>query len=299
MKKYVKKIKEKPEQLLFDILNTALLFLIFGILVTFTQWIVQVFSGNILINPLVSNLFGWQIYWYGMFFSLAFFFGFFVVIKEGKKIDKNVDHIISILFWTIIFGFIGARFVFVALNWNFYQNNLSLIFNIWQGGLSLYGGIAGGFMFLAIYSEIKKIRLSQLLDIFTFAVLIGQAIGRWGNLFNQEYLGIPSDKIKIYISPSNRPWEYRNQDFFHPLFLYESVFCFLLFVVLLFLRKTNRIKEGFVFLYFLLLYSAFRFLIGFLSFEKIISGGFNLVQIFSIIIFAISILMIIYKKIVK
>jgi len=295
MKRYINKIKESPEQLLFDVINTALVFFVIGMLIAVVQWIVNVFGGQILVNPLALAIGSWSIYWYGIFFALSFIFGFLVIFKESQRTNKNIDQIITILFWTIIFGFLGARLVFAILNWSFYATNPIQILNIWQGGLSIYGAIFTGSAFILIYSAVKKISSKSILDTFTLALIIGQAVGRWGNLFSQEYFGKPSEWLKVYIAPINRPWEYRNYSFFQPLFFYESIFCLILFVALVILKKTKKIQTGFAFLYYLLFYSAFRFGIEFLALDPKIFWKLDLAQIASAVVFLISLIAIIYR----
>jgi len=297
MKNYINKIKQDPNQLFFDIYNTAVLIFAIGALIAIIQWIVGIFNGQTILNPVAITLGGTNIYWYGIIFALAFLFGFLVVIREARRMGTDIDKTINLVFWTVVFGFVGARVVFALLNWGFYSSNLLSILNIWEGGLSLFGALIGGGLFLTIYSLAKKESAWKALDLFAPALLIGTVIGRWGNFFNQEYFGIPSNYLlKMYVNPMRRPWELRSFAFFHPLFLYESLLCLLLFIVLILLKRKREVTTGGIFLGYILGYSVIRFFLEFLSLEPKIIGGFTLNQAVVFIFALIAALILIIKR---
>lgn len=297
MKRYFDKIKQDPNQLFFDIYNTAVLIFTIGALIAIVQWIGNVFGGKISLNPIALTIGGTDIFWYGIIFALAFLFGFLVIIREARRTGLDIDKIINIVFWTVVFGFVGARLVFALLNWGSYSSNPLAILNIWQGGLSLFGAIVGGGLFLVIYSLIKKESIWKTLDLFAPAILIGTVIGRWGNFFNQEYFGTPTGNfLKMYIHPLKRPWELRNFAFFHPVFLYESLLCLLLFIVLILLKRKKDIAAGKIFLYYILGYSIIRFFLEFLSLEPRVMSGLTLGQIASFVFAVITALILIIKQ---
>lgn len=297
MRNYINKVKNDPNQLFFDIYNTAVLIFTIGALIAIIQWIASVFGGKIALNPIALTVGGTDIYWYGVIFALAFLFGFLVVIREAKRTGLDIDKAINMVFWTVIFGFIGARLTFALLNLGPYSSNPLAILNIWQGGLSLFGAIVGGGLFLIIYSLVKRENTWKILDLFAPAVLIGTAIGRWGNFFNQEYFGTSSSYLlKMYIHPLRRPWEMRSFAFFHPLFLYESLLCLLLFVVLVLLKRKKNIATGNTFLYYILGYSVIRFFLDFISLEPRIALNLTLAQIVSFVFVVITALILIIKQ---
>jgi len=296
MKRYIEKIKKDPNQLFFDIYNTAVLIFAIGAIIAIIQWMARIFNGEILLNPIAISVGGVDIYWYGIIFAMAFLFGFLVIIREARILKLNIDKVINMVFWTVVFGFLGARLIFTLLNWVYYISAPLQILNIWQGGLSLLGGIAGGGLFLIIYSFAKKENVWKTLDLFAPAILIGQVIGRWGNFFNQEYFGAPSNYLaKMYVSPMSRPWELRSFAFFHPLFLYESILCLLLFVALVVARKKKDLTAGAIFLFYILGYSIIRFFIELLSIEPRVFLNLTLEQLISALIAAIVILILIVK----
>ncbi|MDD5731293.1 MAG: prolipoprotein diacylglyceryl transferase [Patescibacteria group bacterium] len=297
MKQYIEKVKKDPNQLFFDLYNTAALIFTIGALIAIGQRIAMVFEGKILLNPIALTIGQTNIYWYGVIFAMAFLFGFLVVVREARRREINIDKTINLVFWVLVFGFLGARLVFVLLNWGFYSPNLINVLNIWQGGLSLFGGIIGGGLFLIVYSLFKKENAWKALDLFAPALLIGLAIGRWGNFFNQEYFGLPSNyPVALYVHPANRPWELRSFAFFHPLFLYESLLCLILFIVLILMRKRRQLASGTVFLSFILGYSVIRFFIEFLSIESKVLWNLTLEQIISLIFATVVVAILLIKK---
>lgn len=296
MKNYIEKVKNDPNQLFFDVYNTALVIFAIGTLVAIIQWLVKIFNGEVLINPIALTIGGANIYWYGIIFAVAFIFGFIILIREAKMIQMDIDKAINMIFWTVIFGFLGAKIVFALLNWGLYASNPLMVLNIWQGGLSLFGAIIGGGLFLAIYSLVKKESAWKALDLFAPALLIGQVIGRWGNFFNQEYFGTASTSfLKMYVYPGNRPWELRSYAYFHPLFLYESILCLVAFIALVLMKKKRDLEAGTIFLYYILFYSTIRFFVEFLSIEPRVALGLTLEQLVSFI-FAIAVVIIIVIK---
>jgi len=284
---YLALAKKNPHQAFFDLLNLVLAIFALGIIFMIIIWIIEVFHGEKRVSPVAFSLGSWNIYWYGITFALAFLAGLAVLLKEARRAKLHSDLIINFVFGGTICGFLGARLVFAFLNWDYYYHHPLQTLNIWQGGLSLHGALLGGLIFIIVYSLIKKVNYWQILDIFAPAMLLGQVIGRWGNFFNQELFGYPTKWwLKMYISPFNRPYEYRSFAYFHPVFLYESFLCLVALIILLIIRRRKFIKTGEVFLWYLISYSTIRFFIEFIRIEPKIFLGLTLAQIVSIIIFA-------------
>lgn len=218
-----------------------------------------------------------KIYWYGFFIVLGILLAFSLTLFLAKKYKIEKDTIIDLAFYLIIFGIIGARIYDVFLEWRYYIKNPVDIFKIWQGGLAIHGAILAGLITLWIFIKKTKIdsfkNLSQwakffkLTAIITPGLALAQAIGRWGNYFNQELFGLPTNfPWGIYISPVNRPWEYLYASFFHPTFLYESLGNLIIFIILISLHfyfiKKNKVSFKNDFLItalYLILYSILRF----------------------------------------
>lgn len=179
-----------------------------------------------------------------------------------KKID-----IYQLLTYILIPAVIGARLYHNWDYWDYYKENLGEIMKIWQGGLGIFGAILGGIIGLWLYSKSKRLKLKEfkaLLDLAGVGLALGQAIGRWGNFFNQELYGLPTNlPWAIYIKPENRLAGLESFSHFHPLFLYESLACFLIFI-LLWQLKQKKWPAGTIFFLYLFFYSFLRFILEFL-----------------------------------
>jgi phosphatidylglycerol:prolipoprotein diacylglycerol transferase len=244
-----------------------------------------------------------KIYWYGFFIVLGFLSAFLVVLFLAKKYKIERDFIVDLVFYSFIFGIIGARIYDIFLEWPYYVQNPVDIFKIWQGGLAIHGAIIAGIVVIVFFAKKKNIKglddgfrknLFRLGSIMVSGLALGQAIGRWGNYFNQELFGRPTNLAwGIFIDPANRPLEYLNFNYFHPTFLYESLGCLVLFFFLisfhrLFIKRgINGFKSSFFLVasYFLF-YSALRFFLEFIRIDFTPEvWGLRLPQIVSLVIF--------------
>jgi len=281
---YFELARKNHDNFLFDVFNTALVIFAISISLAFFIWMAKVFSGKILISSVAFYLGNWPIYWYGIIFAVAFLAGLWLITKQAKREKIDPDLLINFVFGTVVCGFFGARIIFVLLSWAYYVQHLSQIFNIWQGGLSLHGALLGGLIFIVVYSLNKKMNYWKIFDLFAPAMLLGQVIGRWGNFFNQELFGYPTNYfLKMYVAVYNRPWTHKNFAYFHPVFLYESILCFLALIILLVLRKKKILRTGDLFLLYLLFYSAIRFVIEFIRIEPKVFIGLTIAQVLSIV----------------
>jgi phosphatidylglycerol---prolipoprotein diacylglyceryl transferase len=206
-----------------------------------------------------------SLYWYGLIIVLAMVVGLITAITIAKKYQIKSEEVIDLSFWLILAGIIGARIYEVLLNWQYYHLHPLEIPAIWQGGLAIHGGIIAGIITVIVWARHKDLWL--WLAIISPAVAIGQAIGRFGNYFNQELFGLPTDlPWGIPIDLINRPNQYISQDFFHPTFLYESLGCLLTFIILIIVQRTpakNTNQKRLIVLLYLCLYSLLRFVLEF------------------------------------
>ena len=236
------------------------------------------------------------IYWYGLFVTSGVVLGIVVTVWLAKKYGFNKDAFWSFVFWLLIFGFIGDRLFHVFYEFSYYWQNPLDIFKVWQGGLAIHGAIIGGFLTILFYSR-KKIlagastwwpRFWLMADISVIGIILGQAIGRWGNYFNQELYGLPTDSIiGIPIALANRVQGFSMHEYFLPTFLFQSLANLLIFVIL-FSWHRYRIKRskmedgssdkksnyelritnyGYIFISYLLLYGVARFTIEFMRID--------------------------------
>lgn len=235
-----------------------------------------------------------NIYCYGVVIAFAtlcsVLVATFISKKYYTKIDKDI--FIDLFIYVVLGGIIGARLYYVLLEYNYYSRHILESFMIMQGGLSIHGAILGGVITGLIYTKIKKISFWDYADIFAFALPIGQAIGRWGNFFNSEAFGKPTDIFcKLYIPEAKRPIEYTNFEYFHPTFLYECILDFVIFCILFFIiRKYAPQKSGIIFFSYLFLYSIARFFIETIRIDSALNiYNIPIAQIVSAIIILISI----------
>lgn len=212
------------------------------------------------------------IYWYGVFLFTSIVSAILLSLKIGRLIKVEKDTILDLSAYLIVGGIIGARVYDVFLELPYYLNNPLDIFKLWQGGLAIHGGIIGGFIVLYFFAKKKKQSILKLSAIITPGLALGQAIGRWGNWFNQELFGQPSNlPWSIPISLEKRPLAYAHYEFFHPTFLYESLACLLLALVLflLFYKWKTDIKSSQLAIIIFVYLSSYAFIRFMLEFIKI------------------------------
>ena len=242
-----------------------------------------------------------QIYWYSIFIFLGIFFGSLIIMRECKKQKINQDFMINLIFYGIEFGLLGARLYYVLFNLPYYSKYPIEIFEIWNGGLAIHGGLLFGLITIYLYTKKYNAKTLKILDIIVIGLILGQAIGRWGNFFNGEvygkittlehlkHLGIPGFIIDgMYINGAYRT----------PLFLYESIWNFAGFICLLIVRRYKYLKNGQLTGVYLAWYSIGRLIIEGLRDNEftLMIGNLKIAQIISIILIIIGIIMIIFCK---
>ena len=181
----------------------------------------------------------------------------------AKFFDLKKETIIDLAPYLIIFGIVGARLYYCILNYDFYLKFPTEILALRHGGISIHGAILGGFVGLVLYAYRHKASILKLCDVVSLGLILGQAIGRWGNFFNSEAFGRPTNlPWKLYIAPQYRPIPYQDNNFFHPAFLYESILDVIIFIILVLIVKSDKIKkEGNIALIYLILYSVVRIIV--------------------------------------
>lgn len=243
---------------------------------------------------------------YGFFFALAGISAYcavrFLAASRVTALPRSFsfDCLFALL---VISGSLGGRALFILYNIDYFIEFPAEIPALWHGGWVWHGAFAGGLFALIVYARVKKISWLFLADILTPGVALAQGIGRWGNYFNQELYGSPSNLLwAIPIDYQNRVRGYEAYTHFHPTFFYESLFDFALFVLLFFLtRKLSSAKSGTIFALYLIGYSAGRFLIEFLRIDLVpVIMGLRAPQWWSIGLFfaGICILLQVRKKMV-
>jgi phosphatidylglycerol---prolipoprotein diacylglyceryl transferase len=238
-----------------------------------------------------------HIYFYGILIMLGVVAAAFLGQAEAKRRGINPDYIWDVLFWTVLAGIIGARLWHIftpppsmveqGITTKWYLTHPLDMINIRNGGLGIPGAIIGGAFALWLYCRNKKISFLGLTDTVIPGVALAQAIGRWGNFFNQELYGQPTSlPWKIYIDPAHRVPGFQNNDYFHPLFLYESLWNLLNMAILLWMgrRFEKWLKPGDLFYVYMIMYSIGRFSLDFLRLDASQVGGINFNQTFVIFV---------------
>lgn len=245
-------------------------------------------------QPVLLAFAGLKIYWYGLFVVLGTIAALTVALKLAKRAAFSSNQIFDLSFWLILGGIIGARIYHVLLELPYYSKYPLDMFKVWEGGLAIHGGLIAGLIVLAFFCWKEKTSFWALSVLLVPGIALGQAIGRWGNYFNQELFGLPSNlPWSIPIDLIHRPMSSLSAEYFHPTFLYESLGDLAIFGIVLFLALkviAKKIKnEKIILLSYLALYSVLRFSLEFIRTDQTaLVFGFRWPQIFSAIIFVVS-----------
>lgn len=252
-------------------------------------------------NPILLDLDVIQIRWYSVLILIACFVVLYLAQNEAERFGVERIFMFNLLFWALIFGVIGARLYYVLFNLDIYLKDPLEIFKIWHGGLAIHGGLIFGLITIIVYCKKYHVRVVRILDFLVVPLLLGQAIGRWGNFFNQEAHGIATtvENLKALMIP----------DFiikgmtidgvvYTPTFFYESIVCLVAFIILLFVRRGKYVKVGTMTSAYLITYGVLRFFIEISRTDALMVGGFKIAQIVSVImiIVGLGMTMLISKK---
>ncbi len=241
-------------------------------------------------SPVIFSIGSIEIRWYSLFILIAFITAYCLVIKETSRFRINRDFIFNIAFWVFIFGVIGARAWYVLFNLKDYLSNPIDIIKIWEGGLAIHGGIVAGFIVVFYFCRRYNFRLIRLTDFIVPALLIAQAIGRWGNFFNAEAYGLKTTAetlSKYFIPDFIISGMTINGVVYTPTFLFESIACLILFILIILVRRSKYLKVGSLTAFYLMGYGIIRFLIEFERLDALKVGGIRVAQVISALFFTI------------
>jgi phosphatidylglycerol:prolipoprotein diacylglycerol transferase len=234
-------------------------------------------------NPVAFKLFGISVHWYGIILSFAVIVGLVLAIFEAKRVNFNPEDVVDLVIWALPISILGARFYYVFFNWGFYQRNPGEILAIWHGGLAIHGAVISALITTWVFVKYRQLNFWKTVDIFAPGLILGQAIGRWGNFINQEAYGYETDL----------PWAmYIDGAYRHPTFLYESLWNFSVFLFLLWLRKKPKLVSGDIFLAYSGLYSLGRFFIEGLRTDSLMLGNIRVAQLVSAVAIFLSVILI-------
>ncbi|MBE9228643.1 prolipoprotein diacylglyceryl transferase [Phormidium sp. LEGE 05292] len=240
-------------------------------------------------GPIILKIGPLTLRWYGLLIASAVLIGVALSSYLAKRRHLNSEIIGDLAIWLVLGAIPSARLYYVLFEWQQYAQHPADIIAIWKGGIAIHGAILGGLIAALIFSRVRQVPFWQLADVVAPSLILGQAIGRWGNFFNSEAFGGPTNlPLKLYIPPVQRPPAYANFDYFHPTFLYESVWNLMVFGLLIFLffrdlQGKPRLKVGTIFLSYLIFYSMGRFWIEGLRTDSLMLGPLRIAQVVSLV----------------
>jgi phosphatidylglycerol---prolipoprotein diacylglyceryl transferase len=238
-------------------------------------------------GPILVKLGPITIRWYGLLIASAVLIGVSLSQYLAKRRHVNPDLLSDLSIWLVIGAIPAARLYYVLFQWSEYAQYPERIIAIWQGGIAIHGAILGGTLAALIFAKLKQVPFWQLADLVAPSLILGQAIGRWGNFFNSEAFGSPTNlPWKLYIPPERRPLELANFEYFHPTFLYESLWDLMVFALLitLFFRSLSgkpRLKTGTLFLVYMAAYSLGRVWVEGFRTDSLMLGPLRMAQVVS------------------
>jgi phosphatidylglycerol:prolipoprotein diacylglycerol transferase len=209
--------------------------------------------------------------------------GLWLAYRDAQRRGVDPEELLKASELALLGALVGARLYYVAFTWDYYGRFPLKIFAVWEGGLAIHGGILGGLLLGGSYTWWRSLPLARYLDIVAPSLALGQAIGRWGNFFNEEAFGTPTSlPWKLYISPPHRPLFYAQEEFFHPTFLYESLWDLLVFGLLVWvLRDRVARAPSCRFWIYVGLYSAGRLFVEGLRTDSLMLGSIRVAQLAS------------------
>jgi len=251
-------------------------------------------------NPNALSLGVINIKWYAIMILIGIIIAWILTLGESKRNGLPKFFITNLMFYCIIFGIIGARIYYVVFNLDYYTSSPLEIIKIWNGGLAIHGGIIAGLITTIIYSKKYKVNVLKVLDIIAPSVILAQGIGRWGNFFNQEAYGsevslsfLKSLHIPSFIIKGMKI----DGIYYHPTFLYESIFCLLGFLLLVGFRSSKSTKTGSTFSLYLIWYGILRFFIESLRTDSLMLGNVKVAQLVSIVMVVIGLMIFGYSNV--
>jgi phosphatidylglycerol:prolipoprotein diacylglycerol transferase len=259
----------------------------------------EMLMGNI--QPLDPILISWPItiYWYGAIIGTGALLGLWIAMRESERRGLNKDVFVDLVLFAIPIAIICARLYYVIFQWDHYGANPGEIIKIWEGGLAIHGGLIGAIATGVVFAKVRGISFWKLADIGAPSIILGQAIGRWGNFMNQEAHG--GEVTRGFLEGLHLPQfiidqMYINGTYYHPTFLYESIWNFVGFGLLLLLRRVN-LRRGELFLSYVIWYSIGRYFVeGMRTDSLMLTESLRIAQVISIALVLLAIGLIVVRR---
>nr|WP_238544530.1 prolipoprotein diacylglyceryl transferase [Geomicrobium sp. JCM 19037] len=251
------------------------------------------------LNPVAIEIFGWPIYWYGLIIMLGGLLAFLLANHEAKRRGLHSELLLDLLIWAVPISIVSARLYYVLFRLDYYLENPGQIIAIWEGGLAIHGALIGAVITAIVFAKKRGVSFWKLADITAPSILLGQAIGRWGNFMNQEAHG--GEVSRQFLENLMLPEFIINQmyidgTYYHPTFLYESLWSLIGVAILLYLRRVN-LRRGELFLTYVIWYSFGRlFIEGLRTDSLMIFDLLRTAQVLSIVLIIGAVAVLIYRR---
>ncbi|MDR4935476.1 prolipoprotein diacylglyceryl transferase [Rossellomorea marisflavi] len=253
------------------------------------------------IDPIAFELGPISVHWYGVIIGLGIALGMYMVIRESKRQGLHPDTFIDLLVWAIPIAIISARIYYVAFEWNnYYADHPEDIIKIWNGGIAIHGALIGSVLTTIVFAKVRGLSFWKLTDIAAPSLIVGQAIGRWGNFINQEAHG--REVSRQFLENLHLPrfiidQMYIDGAYYHPTFLYESLWNVVVLILLLIIRrKVKSLRRGELFLTYVIGYSIGRFSVEGMRTDSLMLGDFRFAQVISVALIVAAIVTMIYRR---
>lgn len=252
------------------------------------------------LNPIVFELGPISVRWYGLIIGTGLALALFLAIRESNRRGLPKDTFPDLLVWAIPIAIICARIYYVIFEWDYYSNHLSEIPKVWHGGIAIHGALIGSVLTAFVYANRHHLSFWKLADIAAPSIILGQAIGRWGNFMNQEAHG--DEVTRAFLENMHLPQfiidqMYIKGHYYHPTFLYESLWDFLGFALLIALRRVN-FRRGEMFLTYVIWYSIGRFFVeGLRTDSLMLTESLRMAQAISVALIIGAVALIIFRRI--
>ncbi|MBS4208400.1 prolipoprotein diacylglyceryl transferase [Bacillus sp. FJAT-50079] len=251
------------------------------------------------INPVAIWLGPIPVHWYGIIIGVGIALSLYIAIRESDRLGLEKDLFADLMIWAIPIAIISARIYYVIFQWDYYSQNPGQIIQIWEGGIAIHGALIGAVLTAIVFARKKGVSFWKLADIAAPSIILGQAIGRWGNFINQEAHG--GEVSRAFLENLHLPTfiidqMYIEGAYYHPTFLYESIWNLLGFILLIFLRKVN-LRRGELFLSYVIWYSIGRFFIeGLRTDSLMLTSSLRIAQVISLILIFGALALWFYRK---
>ena len=249
-------------------------------------------------DPIAISIGPIDVRWYGVIIAFGIVLAFIVAQREMVKRGFHPDFLTDLLIWAVPLAILGARLYYVSSKWEYYGQNPGQILQVWEGGLAIHGALIASFITAYVFTKKRGVSFLKLTDIAAPSLLIGQTVGRWGNFMNQEAHGGPVSRT--FLENLQLPdWiinqMYIDGTYYHPTFLYESIWNFIGLIIMLLLRRVNLLR-GEMLMFYIIWYSSARYFIEGMRTDSLYVGDIRIAQLVSVVSIIGALIIIFYRR---